>query len=939
MSFSWLAVEAADIPERLREALRRLGYRQLNALQVASLDFARAYENLLLVAPTGSGKTEAALLPILEALLKDGGEPVNALYVTPLRALNRDIHYRVKELVELLGFSAEIRHGDTPQSARRRIAEKPPHLLITTPETLQYLLVDKKLRPALRNVKWVVVDELHELLDDKRGTQLALALERLRLIAPKLRVIGLSATLRDPHAALRFLVGSRPGKVVEWEERKSFAISIEEPPASSDGEALDPFGEAAAKIAELAKSGGVLVFTNTRDTAELLGRVLSKDYSLEVRVHHGSLSRAEREEAEHLFRSEAVKAVVATSSLELGIDIGYVKLVVQYGSPKQAVKLIQRVGRAGHKLHETSRGVVIPLGLEDMVEAAVLARRALRKNLEQPRLFQEPLDVLAHQVAGLIMEHGPLPFEKLYRIVTRAHPYENLSAGRLARLLRFLEQLGVLRFDGEHVKMGRRTISYYFSSASMIPDTPSLEVVDAASRRTIGHLDYSFASLLDRGKSVILGGRTWLVEDVDVESGKVIVRELFEELGEPPVWTGASLPVEWRAAREVGSLYRRVAEALGDPVKLEKLRKEYMLPPQGFSRLVSLLEKQVRGFGFVPHENYPTIEVTRQKGRVFVVVHSYLGTRGNSLLAILLAYAARAALGVTVKYFSDPYRVLLIAQRPLSRADLESILKSGLQLALANCGEAVRESYAYELELLHTAGRVGVIDRRRLKELNINLKILKKRLRGTPADEEALQSCFVEHFDLESVERFAEKVSRGLFVIAETPELSPLSQLIFEKPAVRVGIMASGIPVEAVLVAVKRRLESSKVVLFCALCNEWQAEVKVADAKSVGSCPKCGSRALAVLRSYELSAITAFKKWRRGGMLSEEEKKLVEKVRQSANLYMSYGYRAVLALAGHGIGPSTARNILSKSSDEEDLLRNILEAELNYTKNRKYWED
>lgn len=939
MSFSWLAVESADIHERLREALRRLGYRQLNALQVASLNFAKIYENLLLVAPTGSGKTEAALLPILESLQREGGAPVNALYVTPLRALNRDIYYRVKELVELLGFSAEIRHGDTPQSARRRIAEKPPHLLITTPETLQYLLVDKKLKPALRNVKWLVVDELHELLDDKRGTQLAVAIERLRLTAPRLRVVGLSATLQDPHAALRFLTGNRPGKVIEWEEKKSFAISIEEPPASGESEAADPFSEAAVKIADLARAGGVLVFTNTRDTAELLGRVLSKDYSLEVRVHHGSLSRTEREETEHLFRGGAVKAVVATSSLELGIDIGYVKLVVQCGSPRQAVKLIQRVGRAGHRLHETSRGVVIPLGLEDMVEAAVLARRALRKNLERPRLFQEPLDVLAHQVAGLIMEHSPLPVEKLYRIVTRAQPYENLSMSRLARLLRFLDQLGVLRFDGKQVKMGRRTISYYFGSASMIPDTPSLEVVDAASRRTIGHLDYSFASLLDRGKTVILGGRTWLIEDIDVEGGRVVVRELLEELGEPPVWTGASLPVEWRAAREVGSLYRRVAESLGDSARLEKLRQEYLLPPQGFSKLVNLLEKQVRESGFVPRENYPTIEVTRQKGRTFIVVHSYLGTRGNSLLAILLAYAARATLGVTVKYFSDPYRVLLIAQRPLTQASLESILKDGLQLALANCEEAVRESYAYEIELLNTAGRVGVLDRRKLKELTVNISILKKRLKGTPVDEEALQSCFVEHFDLDSVKHFAERVARGLFKIVETPELSPLAQLIFEKPAVRVGIMSSGIPVDAVLAAVRRRLENSKVLLFCALCNDWREEMKVADAKSLGSCPKCGSRALAVLRSYEEGAIAAFKKWRRGGVLNEEEKKLVEKVRQSASLFMSYGYRAVLALAGHGIGPATAKSILSKSSDEEDLLRNILEAELNYTKNRKYWED
>lgn len=939
MSFSWLAIEFADIPQKLREALGRLGYRQLNALQVASLKLARVYENLLLVAPTGSGKTEAALLPVLEELTVNGGEPVNVLYITPLRALNRDIHFRMKELIELLGFSAEIRHGDTPQSVRRRIADSPPHLLITTPETLQYLLVDKKLRPALRNVKWVIVDELHELIDDKRGVQLALALERLRLLTPKVRVIGLSATLHDPHAALRFLIGNRPGKVVEWGEKKSFAITVEEPPAPGDGGAGDPFTEAAAKIADYAKTGGVLIFTNTRDTAELLGRILSRDYDLNVRVHHGSLSRAEREEVEQLFREGAVHAVVATSSLELGIDIGYVKLALQCGSPRQAVKLIQRVGRAGHRLHEVSIGVVIPLGLEDMVESAVLARRALGKHLEEPRLFREPLDVLAHQIAGLILEHGSLEVERVYRIVTRAQPYENLSAHRLIELLRFLDQLGVLRFEGDKVRMGRRTISYYFSSASMIPDSPALEVVDAASRRVIGHVDYSFASLLESGKAIILGGRTWVVEDVDVEAGKVVVRELFEELGEPPVWTGASLPVEWRAAREVGALYRRVAEFLGEAEKLEKLRREYLLPPEGFRRLVELVEKQAKSFGFVPDENHPVVEVARQRGRGFIVIHSYLGTRGNNLLALLLAYAVRAVLGITVKYFSDPYRVLLIAQRPLTRAECESILKSGLPLALGRVSDAVRESHAYELELLHAASRMGVIDRRKQKEVSINLGILKKKLRGTPVDEEAIQSCLVEHFDYECVLQFAKKIEKGLFKVVEVPELSPLAQLIFEKPAVRTGIMATGIPVEAILEVVKRRLENSRVTLFCALCGEWQTEVKVTDAKSLVACPRCGSRAIAVLRSYETDAISAFKKWRRGAKLGEEEKKLVEKVRQTANLYMSYGYKAVLTLAGHGIGPATAKSILSRSPDEEALLRNILEAELNYTKNRKYWED
>lgn len=933
----WRDLDQVGLHPRLKEALRELGYSQLNILQVRSLERARVYENLLLVAPTGSGKTEAAMLPVLENLLAEGGRPVYALYITPLRALNRDIHFRVKELWERLGFSAEIRHGDTPQSARRRIAENPPYLLITTPETLQFLLVDRRLREALRNVKWVIVDEVHELLDDKRGTQLALALERLRLVASRLRVVGLSATLRDPQLALNFLTGGRPGDVVEWEEKKSYEVAVEEPPLPSSGGEPDVFRESLRKVAEKAREGGVLVFTNTRDTAELVGRMLSMDCELNIRVHHGSLSRAEREDVERMFKEGSLQAVVATSSLELGIDIGYVKLVVQYGSPRQAVKVLQRVGRAGHKITEVSRGVIVPLGLEDMVEAAVLAKRAVRGDLEEPRLFMDSLDVLAHQVAGLVLEYGTLSFEKLYRVVTRAYPYFNLSASLLARLLRFLDQLGVVRFDGETARMGRRTISYYYSSASMIPETPSLDVVDAASRRTIGHLDYSFASMLSEGKAIILGGRTWVIEDIDVESGKVLVRELTGELGEPPIWTGMSLPVEWRAAREVGSLYRRLFEALSSPEKLERLRREYSLPPEGFKRLLELVAKQAQQG--LKLDGRVLVEVSRSRGKGFIAVHSFLGTRGNNLLATLLAYAARAVTGVSARYFADPYRVLLISSRPLSVTEVEETLRRGLQMALANLEDVIRESYAYDVELLNIAGRMGVVDRRKMREAAAPLGVLKKKLRETPVDEEAIRSCLMEHFDLESVQRLLEMINAGSYRVVEVQELSPLAQLIFEKPAVKSGIVAAGIPVEAVLNAVLRRLESSKVILFCALCNNWQAEVRVSEAKNYPACPKCGSRAIAVLRSYEADAIPLFVRWRRGEKLTKEEMKLVEKVRHSANLFMSHGYKAVLTLAGHGIGPATARAILAKSPDMESLLKNILEAEVNFTKNRKYWED
>ena len=930
-----------NIPARLREALEKEGYQSLNYIQIQALKLGST-PNLLIVAPTGSGKTEAAVLPVLKAILEEDGKPIYALYVTPLRALNRDIYQRLRRLFESLGFTSEIRHGDTPRKQRRSIAENPPHFLITTPETLQFLLVDKRYRESLKNLRWVIVDELHELVDDKRGVQLAAALERLRAISKAIKTIGLSATLRDPLQALYFISGGRGGTVIEWRERKQYRIAIADLPETEKNQSSNLPPELYARIRLLVdevSKGGVIIFTNTRDTAELVGRILSHDFDLDVRVHHGSLSREEREEAETLFKEGKIKAIVATSSLELGIDIGYARLVVQFGSPRQAVKLVQRIGRSKHRLGEVSEGIIIPLGIEDAIESAVLARRAMNGDLESLDTFTAPLDVLAHQVAGLLLEYRELPLDKLYNMITRTQPYQDLNYATLLDLLKFMDEIGVVRLQGDMVRMGRRTISYYYSSASMIPENPSFDVEDMASRRRIGHLDYSFVSVIDRGKVIILGGRAWKIEDISIEKNKVYVTQYTGDIGEPPVWTGQTLPVEWRAAREVGALYRRLYGCLQEGCD-EKLFSIYGIPMKTAENIRELISNQLRA-GFIPSDEKLAIEVTRRGGKTLAVYHTFLGTKGNNLLALLLAFAIRGFYGVTVKYYSDPYRILIYADTELAVERVREAIMKGIDWALERLEEAIRESNAYMLELLQVATRMGVIDKSKGKVEAGYLSILKKKLRNTPVDREAISSCLVEHFSLETVKMLVESVKAGRrrVEVYYLPDLSPIAQLIFEKPFVRTGVIASGLPVAAVVNAVINRLENTRVLLYCIHCGKWSTEVKVSEAKNIRECPKCGSRAIAVLRPYEADNIKIIEKWKKGVKLSEEEKKFVEKARQSASLFMSYGYPAVLALAGHGIGPTTARNILSKSRDIETLVKNILLAEANYTRTRQYWED
>lgn len=933
------------INPRLASLLEEEGYKSLNYIQRRAFNLVRIYENLVIVAPTGSGKTEAAFFPILNELLENGGQPIYALYITPLRALNRDIHLRMKDLIERLGYRVEIRHGDTPAKLRRKIAEKPPHFLITTPETLQFLLVGKRIREALRNVGWIVVDELHELMDNKRGSQLTLALQRLKRLARKrARTIALSATISDPDLALKFVSGRGFGTVLEWREHKGYSImidDIDESPSANDTPLPPEFYSRMKRLAEYASRGGVLIFTNTRDTAELIGRVLRTYFGLNVRVHHGSLSKEERVEVEELFKRGEIKAVVATSSLELGIDIGHVNLVVQYASPRQAIRLVQRVGRAGHRLGEVSRGIIIPIDLEDAIESAVLARRAERGNLEELRIHEKPLDVLAHQIAGLAMEYGVLETDDLYDLVTRAYPYRELSLGEMEDLLRFMDSIRTIRYFGSKVRRSRRTLEYYFSAASTIPESLSFDVVDTASRRVIGHLDYSFISMVESEKVIILAGRSWLIEDIDYEKNRVLVSEYSGEFGEPPLWTGEMLPVEYKAAREVASVYRRLADSLGDEKALSTIRDAYGVPAKIFEKTLKVVRDTIRSLGVMPSDKNLVVETKREGGRTYMILHSFLGTRGNNLLALLLSYSLRAFYSCSARYFTDPYRVMIITDCKIDEKKARTLLLQGIEWALNNLSSVIRESNPYMLKLIQVAGRIGVLEKKKTAKLEQNvIRQIKHRMGGTPLDVEAIKEVLVDYFDLEAVRELLEKLeARHIpLIVREVGELSPLSQLMFDKPMLRSGLIASSIPLRKVVEVVKKRLENSRVKLVCLHCGEWSMDVKVSDTKRLRQCPRCGSRAIAVLRVYDLETLEAIKKWKRGEKLSREERKLIEKARLSASLYTTYGYRAALVLAGHGVGPTTATKILSFSKDIDTLVRDVLKAETEFSRTRKYWD-
>jgi len=613
--------------DKVRRSLSELGYRKPTPPQEACIPHILHGDNVLLIAPTGLGKTEAAMLPVLSQLLKhhtptsnthgNMGRGFRAIYITPLRALNRDMKDRLERMASLLGLTVGVRHGDTSQSERTKQTRDPPDILVTTPETLQILFMGSRLRAHLSYVQYVVVDEIHELADSERGIQLSVALERLER---HLRVagredgfqrIGLSATVGNPDTVAHFLQGSsRPVKVLDVYSKKGMDITVEAPGVSRADRNLfrkhfsahtPVLGFEMSTVSSFRRSMeliedhvSTLLFVNTRDNAENLRTrfgIIDKDYP--VRVHHGSLARDVRIEAENAFKSGTSRALVCTSSLELGIDVGHTDLVVQYHSPRNVSRLVQRVGRSGHRWDAVSRGVVITQGSDDLCEALAIARRASLREVEDVRIRTAPWTVLANQLASMSMDRGledrPLrkdepkdssshdrsmrpefdPYEEVEKehygyisledaleVFNGATPFRDLTNTQLEEVVNHLHNLRILHRNEREFRQGPRCRDFYWENLSMIPDEKRFLVRNLTSRKPIGLLDERFViDSVTQESTFIMRGTTWKVADIldQFDPPEVHVHP-FENLGAMPSWIGEDLPVPFDVALEVGRL-------------------------------------------------------------------------------------------------------------------------------------------------------------------------------------------------------------------------------------------------------------------------------------------------------------------------------------------------------------------------------------------------
>jgi ATP-dependent Lhr-like helicase len=509
------------LSEPIRKAMEKKGFFEPTEPQKEAIPVVLEGKNLLLIAPTGMGKTEAVTLPLLEKILSEKPERISLLYITPLRALNRDMLSRLLWFGKELEIEVAVRHGDTPQKERVALSKSPPDILITTPETFQIMFTGKHLRRHLSNVKWVVIDEVHELAQDERGAQLSVGLERLcELTGREVQRIGLSATVGSPEEIARFLGGvERKVDIIRTSLPKDIKINVESAiPQSEDEKLAEMLGLDEKQTADLIKGRKIveqhrstLFFVNTRDTAEILAtRYHLWDDAFPIGVHHGSLSRIVRVQMEDDFKSEQLKALICTSSLELGIDVGSADFTIQYNSPRQVTRLIQRVGRAGHRIGEVSEGTIIASSPDDIAESIAITRRALKEEIEGANIRENPLSVLANQILAIAVSSKGNSLKSCYTLIKRSFPFRNLEWQTFLSVVQQLREERVLWVDGQDFGRKRPSFSYFYDNLSMIPDERTYKVVDITTRNVIGTLDEGFvASYVQPHARLIIRGRPW----------------------------------------------------------------------------------------------------------------------------------------------------------------------------------------------------------------------------------------------------------------------------------------------------------------------------------------------------------------------------------------------------------------------------------------------
>jgi len=892
-----------------------LGFKQLTEIQKKAVPIIYQKKDTLVIAPTGSGKTECSVIPIFShiKLSKKLGK-IKAIYVTPLRALNRDVFRRIVRYAENDGLSIEIRHGDTPQSTRKKISNSPPDILITTPETLVILLTQKKMLDALSELEWIVIDEVHELLGNERGSQLSLSLERLQLNSNlEITRIGLSATIGNPEESGKFVVGTkRKLKIIRDTTIRKYDVKVK----YIEGTISDVAQYIIEFVTEQDLQSPVLLFTNTRGESEFLASILKEKSTLNIELHHGSLSRQVREETEDSLREGKKGIVVCTSSLELGLDIGSIELVIHYGSPRQVSKLIQRIGRSRHSKGSSAKGLIVTNNADDEYEAHAILERIKQGSIEEQKIHDGSLDVLAHHLVGITIQLGQVSVDHAFEIFTKAYPFRNLTLDDFYAVLDLMDSNYLLFFDREKMilKKKGRTFRYYFENLSTIPDILKFKVFDTVGKKIIGTLDQRFVGDFgDSGNVFVLRGLQWRILNVDEKSFKVNV-EPFRSGGlTVPYWEGENIPVDYKTANKVGLFRSKVKDGK-----------------------ISLQNNIIPKFNLDAIPDEKTVVAESLRSQSIIVLHACFGSKINATLSTLLSSMLSARLGFLVESNSDAYRIVLSSKAKISEKQVTDVLRDKYDLSVIVTA-SLTGTHNVNWRTWCVAKKFGVVGRGAIYERK-SARFLYERYSKSPLVKEALRELFHDKYDLKNTEIILNKLQNDEIKIKwfDVLEFSKIAEPILDHTT-KYYSSPSNID-KGILDLVKTRLLKTKHRLVCVRCGKWEKVVETKDVKDILSCPYCKGRQITstFYSDYDLQKI--IQKKHGGKKISPEENHKFERAWKVSSLIENFGKTAIVVLSGFGVGADTAARILRNMIDEELLYKQIYEAERQYVMTRGFWD-
>ncbi|AWR97817.1 DEAD/DEAH box helicase [Acidianus sulfidivorans JP7] len=744
-----------SLNQRLLELMKERKWKGMTEVQEKALKPILDGKNTLIIAPTGFGKTEAALLPVLSSMLEDNVKPVAVLYITPLKALINDLTLRIDWWASRLNFYVNRKHGEVPQKEKNLRLKRVPHILVTTPEGLEIDLDwATKFRENYKNVKWVIVDEIHELIGSKRGVQLSVLLERLKDFSNyDFQRIGLSATVGDEDLVSSFLFGSsnRESEIVKINDRKEFQLKVVKLNSNSD------VWKDAAKYIVSSTEKPTLIFTNSRFLTERLHEELEQ-YSKDFFVHHSSISREGKSLVEDNLRNGKAKGVICTKTLELGIDVGDIKKIIMFRPPSSVSSFLQRLGRSGHNVFGIAKGEIICLYDFDILEAYAIESLAKNGKVERTSICK-PLDVASREILGIILQYGEIEKERVFKILTSSYPFRNLSEENFDELINYLSKNNLLTINNGKLSIGKfffklwnfnknknftwsRNFSEFFSLINN-NDTFLLRWGD----KNIGEIDAIYVyKHIRSGDTIRIGGKLWKITKINTNSMSIDVTPSDGGEGEIPVWKGDGISKSYLIPHEIEKLIKNNEYASNESVKriIEKYKSRNLPLPSSKIIMVTKNEKETI---------YSTL-INEKISNTIAHMLLYLATAKDSLNS----YARYSIYGFSVSFTDKDLlkEILQLDDKKLRKIIIRSILRSPLFISTLK-------------EIQISFGKVGKVDK---KEDIILIK-------------EALRQTVSKYFSIKKTLQYIKMIRDGKIKIINCDCSLPLEEAVLMQAPIK----------------------------------------------------------------------------------------------------------------------------------------------------------